>query len=133
MYHNNHAYLNATNVSTTSFENAMVLSPELAEWIQAPGVALPDQPENGRKIIGEDNETEPATVNRPGGLEDLFFLLDDDLGTVLRVRWDGVRVLPRSAFVDLQELLGDVLDTANGTLDRKSYWKRGKAIRCDYG
>ena len=133
MYHNHRAYLNATNVSTTSFEDAMVLSPELAERIQAPGVALPDQPENGRKIIGEDNETEPATVNRPGGLEDLFFLLDDDLGTVLRVGWDGVRVLPRSALVDLQELLGDVLDTANGTLDRKSYWKRGKAIRCDYG
>ena len=133
MYHNNHTYLNATNVSTTSFENAMVLSPELAERIQAPGVALPDQPENGRKIIGEDNETEPATVNRPGGLEDLFFLLDDDLGTILRVGWDGVRVLPRSTLVDLQELLGDVLDKANRTLDRELYWKRGKAIRCDYG
>ena len=111
IYHDDQTYLNAANISTTSFKNAVVFAPELGERIQAPGITLPDQTKNRREIVGEDDETEPTAVDQSGSLEDLFFLLDDDLGTVWRVGRDRIRVLPRSALVDLQEFLGDVLDT----------------------
>ena len=111
MHHNYHTYLDAANVSTTSLKDVMSLGPELREWIQAPGIALPDQPKNRREIVGEDDETEPAAVDRPGCLEDLFFLLKDNLGPLWRAMWNGVRVLPGSTLIDLQKFLGDVLIT----------------------
>ena len=111
MYHNHDTYLDAANVSTTSLKDAMSLGPELREYIQAPGIALPDQPKNRREIVGEDDETEPAAVDRPGCLEDFFFLLKDNLSPLWRTVWNGVRVLPGSTLIDLQKLLGDVLDT----------------------
>jgi len=114
IYHDNQTYLNAANVSATSFKDTVVFLPEFGEWIQAPGITLPDQTKNGREIVGEDDETEPTAVDQSGSLEDLLFLLNDDLGTVLPVGRDGMGVLPRSALVDLQELLGDVLDTTKG-------------------
>ena len=92
----------------------MILSPKLCEWIQAPGSALPDQTKNGREIVGEDDGTESAAIDQPGSSEDLPFLLNDDLSALCGVSWDGVWVLPCSTLIDLQELLGDVLETANG-------------------
>ena len=97
----------------------MIFFPKLGERIQAPSVALPNQAKNGREIIGENDKTEPAAVNQPCGLEDLLFLLNDDLGAFWGVCWDGVWVPPRSAFVDLQELLGDILDVFGNVSDRK--------------
>jgi hypothetical protein len=85
-------------------------APELAEGVQAPSITFPDQAKNGREVVGENDETEPTAVNQPSGLEDLFFLLDDDVSAVFCAGWDGIRVLPRSALVDLQEFLGDILD-----------------------
>ena len=79
---------------------------------------MPDQTKNGGEIVGENNGTEPTTVDQLGGLEDLLVLLNDDLSAVWSVRWDGIRVLPRSTFIDLQELLGDVLDTTGGKSDK---------------
>ena len=89
----------------------MILLPELAEWIQAPVVSLPDQTEDGREIVGENDKTEPAAIDQSGGLEDFLFLLNDNLGAVWSVRWNLVWVLPRSALVDFQEFLGNILDT----------------------
>jgi len=111
----------------------MVFVPKLGEWIQAPGITLPDQTKNGREIVGEDDETEPTAVDQSGSLEDLLFLLNDDLGTVWGIGRDGIRVLPRSALVDLQELLGDVLDTTNGKSGQGSRIGNGRCIRCDCG
>lgn len=95
----------------------MVFLPKLAEYVQAPGISLPNEAENGREIIGEDYETEPTTVDRPCGLENLLVLPNDDTSTVWRVSWDQVWVLPRFAFIDFQELLGDVLDATNSVSD----------------
>ena len=98
----------------------MIFLPELAKHIQAPGTSLPDQAENGREVVGKHDKTEPTAVNQPRGLEDLFVLLSDDSIAVLCVRRDGVRVLPRPAFIDLQELLGDVLDVTKSRSDWKA-------------
>jgi hypothetical protein len=43
-------------------------------------------------------------------LENFLFLIHDDLGAVFSVGGDLIWVLPRSAFIDLQELLGDILN-----------------------
>lgn len=88
----------------------MVLLSELAEHVQAPGIPLPDQAEDGREIIGENDETEPAAVDQSRGLEDLIVLGGNSLGAINFICRDGIRVLPRSTFVDLQEFLGDVLN-----------------------
>ena len=133
IYHDHQAHLNAANVPATSFKDAVIFAPELGEWIQAPGVALPDQTKNGREVVGEDDETEPTAVDQSGSLEDLLFLLDNDLSTVWRVGRDGIRVLPRSAFVNFQELLGDVLDTSNGKLGQEPRIGNGRCIHCDCG
>ena len=90
----------------------MVLLSELAEDIQAPGVPLPDQTEDGREIVGENDETEPAAVDQPCSLEDFIILLCNDTATACFVVWDGVWVLPRSALIDIQELLSDILDSS---------------------
>ena len=87
----------------------MIFFPKLAERIQAPTVALPDQAKNGREIVGENDETKPTAVDRSCDLEDFFFLIHDDLVAVGRVLWDGVWVMPGSALVDLQELPGNIL------------------------
>ena len=87
----------------------MILLPELAEYIQAPSIPLPDQAEDGREVVGKDDETEPTAVDQPRGLEDLIVLLSNDSGAALLVRRDGIWILPRLAFINLQELLGDVL------------------------
>ena len=111
----------------------MIEFPELAEGVQAPSITFPDQAKNGREVVGENDETEPAAVDQPSDLEDLFFLLDDGVGTVFRAGWDGIRVLPRSALVDLQELLGDILDEMSTELDQKlGSGNRGR-IRCGCG
>ena len=81
----------------------MVFLPKLAERIQTPAIALPDQAENRREIIGENDETKPATVDRSRDLEDFLILLHESVGR------DSAWVLPRSTLVDLQELLGDIL------------------------
>ena len=105
----------------------MIFGPELGEWIQAPGITLPDQTKNGREIVGKDDEAKPAAVDQSGSLEDLLVLLNDVLGTVWRIGRDGIRILPRSALVDLQELLGDVLEPAtvsqarNHTLEQQEH------------
>ena len=88
----------------------MVLLSELAEDIQAPGIPLPDQTEDGREIVGENDETEPAAVDQSRGLEDLVILGGNSLGAIFFVCGDGIRVVPGSTFIDLQEFLGDVLD-----------------------
>ena len=111
----------------------MILLPELAEYIQAPSIPLPDQAEDGREVVGKDDETEPTAVDQSGSLEDLLFLLNNDLSTVWRVGRDGIRVLPRSAFVNFQELLGDVLDTSNGKLGQEPRIGNGRCIHCDCG
>ena len=95
----------------------MVFLPELAEHIQAPTVPLSDQAENGREVVGENDETEPTTVDRPRGLEDLIVLLSDDPSPVVFVCRDGVWVLPCLALIDLQELLCDILDVTKGASD----------------
>jgi hypothetical protein len=56
-------YLDATNVSTTSLKDGVIFFPKLAEGIQTPAVALPDQTENGGEIVGENDETKPTTVD----------------------------------------------------------------------
>ena len=118
MHHIRHTYLDAANVAPTSFKDAVIFFPELGEWVQAPGIALPDQTENGREIVGENDETEPTAVDQPGGLEDFLLLLNDDFSTVWGVGWDGIGVLPRPALIDLQEFLGDVLYTTSGGSDQ---------------
>ena len=111
----------------------MTFAPELGQWIQAPGVALPDQTKHGREIVGENNGTEPTTVDQPGGLEDLLFLLDDDFSTIWGANWDGIRVLPRSALIDLQELLGDILHTISGKYTRNPVLGTRRCVHCDCG
>jgi len=133
IYHEHHAYLDAANVPAASFKDTVVLLPELGKRIQAPGIALPDQTENGREVVGENDETEPTAVDQSGGLEYLLFLLNDDLGAVCGVGWDRIRILPRSALVDLQELLGDVLGTTSGKSGKELRSGNGKCIRCDCG
>lgn len=128
-----HKYLNAANVPATSFKDAMILLPKLAKHVQAPGIPLPDQAKNGREVVGKDNHTEPAAVNRPCGLEDLIVLLGDDC-IVVSAWGDGIRVVPRVAFVDLQEFLSNVLDVMKSGSD----WKecsgdKGARIHCDCG
>lgn len=110
MTHGYHTYLDATNVSATSLEDGVIFLPKVAEYIQAPAVSLPDQTKDGREIIRENNEAKPAAVDRSRDLEDFFVLVPNKLGAVLPVLWDGVRVLPRLALVDLQKLLGDILN-----------------------
>jgi len=102
----------------------MILIPELAEDIQAPGVSLPDQAENGREIVGENDETKPATVDQSGGLEDFLFLLNDDFSSVWCVFGDGVWVLPCSAFINLEEFLSNILDAMKSESKRTS-WEQG--------
>lgn len=97
----------------------MIFLSELAENIQTPGIPLPDQAKNGREIVGENNETKPAAVNRSRGLEDLFFLLNDGFSAVWCVGGDRVGVLPRPAFIDLEEFLSNVLDWVNSESDQK--------------
>ena len=92
----------------------MVLLPELAEHIQAPGIPLPDQTENSREIVGENDETEPTAVDQSRSLEDFVILSGDSRGTVGCICGDGIRVLPAFAFIDLQEFLGDVLNDTKG-------------------
>jgi len=103
----------------------MIFLPELAEYVQTPSTPLPDQTENGRKVVGKDDETKPTAINGPCGLEDLIVLLSDDSSTALRVCGDGVRVLPSSAFIELQELLSDVLDVMKNGSDWKAQWQQG--------
>ena len=88
----------------------MIFPPKLAEWVQVPAVALPNQAKNGREIVGENDETEPAAVDQPCSLEYFIILLGNDTATACFVAWDGVWVLPRSALIDIQELLSDILD-----------------------
>jgi hypothetical protein len=104
------SYLDAANISTTSLKDGVIFPPKLAEWIQAPAVALPDQAKNGRKIVRKHDETKPTAVDRSCNLEDFLFLVRDDLGAVWGASWDVVWVLPGSALIDLQELLGDILN-----------------------
>ena len=52
-------------------------------------------------------------------MEYLIVLLSDDSSTSLRACRNGVQVLPRFAFIDLQEPLRDVLDV----IKRGSDWK----------
>ena len=87
----------------------MVFLPELAEYVQAPGISLSDQAKDGREIVRKDNETEPTAVDRPRSLEDLIVLLNNKIGTIWEIGRNGTWVSPRSAFIDLQKLLGDVL------------------------
>ena len=89
----------------------MILLPKLTEWVQAPAVALPDQAKNCREVVGEDDETEPTAVDQPCGLEDFIVLVGDGLGAAFLIVRNGVWIPPRSAFIDLQDLLGDVLDS----------------------
>ena len=117
MEHDCYTYFNAANVSATSFKDTMIFLPELAEYIQAPSVPLPDQAKNGGEVVGENDEAEPAAVDQPCGLEDLIILFSDDPGTTLCVCRDNVWVLPRFAFIDFQELLGNVLDVMKGRSD----------------
>jgi hypothetical protein len=88
----------------------MIFLPKLAKWVQTPTVSLPDQAKDGREVVRENDETKPAAVDGSCDLEDFFFLLDDNVAAVWSVGWDGGWVLPRSTLVDLQELLGDVLN-----------------------
>lgn len=88
----------------------MIFLPKVAERIQAPVVALPDQAENRGKIVRENDKTKPTAIDRPCDLEDFLFLFYDDLGAVWGVCWKFVWVAPRSTLIDLQEFLGDVLD-----------------------
>ena len=128
MFRNDHTYLNAANVSTTSFKDGVIFLPKLAEWVQAPAIALPDQAKNGREIVRENDETKPTAVDRSRDLEDFLFLVHDDFGAVFGVRWNGVWILPRSALIDLQELLGDILngwETANERVDKERSGSRG--------
>ena len=83
----------------------MIFLPKLAERVQTPAIALPDQAENRREIIGENDETKPATVDRSRSLEDFFILLHESVG------WDSAWVLPRFTLIDLQQLLGNILNT----------------------
>jgi hypothetical protein len=106
--------------------------PELAEGVQAPSITFPDQAKNGREVVGENDETEPTAVNQPSGLENLFFLLDD-VGTAFRAGWDGIRVLPRSALVDLQKFLCYILDEMSNELDQKLGTGNRGRIRCGCG
>ena len=111
----------------------MILLPELAEHVQAPGIPLPDQAKNGREVVGKDNHTEPTAVNRPCGLEDLIVLLGDDSSAAFACG-DGSWVVPRFAFVDLQELLSDVLDMMKSGSDWKECsGNKGARIHCDCG
>ena len=111
----------------------MIEFPELAEWVQAPSITFPDQAKNGREVVRENDETEPAAVDQPSGLEDLLFLFDDEVSAVFCAGWDGIRVLPRSALVDLQELLGDILDEMSNELDQKLGSGNRGCIRCGCG
>ena len=85
MEHDHRAYLNAANISATSLKDAVIFLSELAEYIQAPSISLPDQAENGREVVGKHNKTEPTAVNQPRGLEDLVILLSDDSSAALSV------------------------------------------------
>ena len=96
----------------------MVLLPELAEHVQAPGTPLPDQAENGREVVGENDHTEPTAVDQSRSLEDLVILGGNFGGAVLS---DGVRVLPFFPFVDLQEFLGNVLDETKSRSDQEAW------------
>ena len=87
----------------------MILLPKLTEWVQAPVIALPDQAENCREVVGEDDRTEPTAVDQPCGLEDFILLVGEGLGAAFTA-WNSVWILPRSTLIDLQDLLGDVLD-----------------------
>ena len=71
-------------------------------------------------MVGENNGTEPTAVDQASGLKGLLPLLKDDLSTVWYVSSDGTRVLPISALIDLQELLGDILDTTSLESDHES-------------
>ena len=94
----------------------MVCVADLLERIQAPTVALPDQTEDGGDIVRKHRGTEPRTINQARGLEDVLILLrklGTERGVVGR---NGVWVGIRSALVDLEQLLGDILGRplANG-------------------
>ena len=82
----------------------MIFLPKLAERVQTPAIAFPDQAENRREIIGENDETKPAAVDRSRDLEDFFILLSESVG------WGSAWILPRSALIYLQELLGNILN-----------------------
>ena len=71
------------------------------------------------EMVGENDETESTTVDQPHSLEDLIILLSDDSSPASCVWRDGAWVLPCCAFIDLQELLRDVLDVVK----RGSDWK----------
>lgn len=88
----------------------MVPLSKLAKWVQTPAIPLPDQAKNGREIVREHDEAEPSAVDQSCGLEDFLLLPYDDLVAFWRVERNGVRVPPSSTLIDLQELLGNILD-----------------------
>ena len=109
----------------------MILLPKLTEWIQVPGIALPDQAKNCREVVGEDDETEPTAVDQPCSLEDFIVLVGDGLGAAFFTVWNSVWVAPRSTLIDLQDLLGDILRWQYVRLRTKVEIK--EYVRCDCG
>jgi len=104
----------------------MIPVPELAEYIQAPGVPLPDQTKDGREIVGENDETEPTAVDQSCRLE--YFIVLLDLVACGKRPW----VPPRPTLIDLQEFLGDVLDRMkDGSGWKGLRWTMEEDIRCD--
>lgn len=103
------SYLNGADISSTTLEQSMIIVPNLAEGIQAPAAALPDQSKDGTEVVREDNATEPTDVAQTCSLEDFFFLLKDLFGPLGVVCWNFVGVLVGTTLVDLQDLLSNVL------------------------
>ncbi len=80
-----------------------------SERIQTPRVALPHEPQDRAEVVAEHATTEPRAVDQPRGLEDVLFLVEQLFCAcgVGRRYLRGVDV--GSAFVQLKELVRNVL------------------------
>jgi hypothetical protein len=78
-----------------------------SEGVQAPCASQPDQTKNAGKVVGKNSRAEPRAVHKTGGAKDLLVLLpESQILLSERALWV---LLPITAFVNLKELLCDVL------------------------
>lgn len=102
--------LNADSISLSTFDKSVVFLTDLFERIQTPADAHAYEAENRGEVIREYYACKPATVDQPGGLENLVFLLQELRCALRIVLCQRVWVNPCATFVDVKQLARNVLN-----------------------
>jgi len=72
---------------------------------------LASETKNAAEVIGKDGSSKPSTIDEPRGLEDVFVLISNLLGTLRIIHGNMFGFGISLAFVDLKQFVGDVLKT----------------------